>query len=94
MERVEELQDLGDLSPIILKEEDTGPGGVEPLVTDDGKGFGEASEAFREVLDEYYGDRLDELAGDGERVLVDRLVVPSDDVPHVEYQIVEERDND
>lgn len=94
MEGVIELQDLGELKSTIRTVEGVGPTGVEPLMPDEGTSFGEASEAFRGVLEEYYGDNLDRLAGEDERVLIERVVVKADDVPYIEYTIVDELDDE
>lgn len=85
-----EFQDLGDLSHTVRKQEDIGASGASVLMPDDDTSFGDASQAFRDVLDEHYSEHIDKLADDGETVIVERLVLPSDDVPRIEYQLVEE----
>lgn len=94
MDEIEEFQDLGDLKSTLRRSESVGPSGVESLVPDEGKTFAEAQAAFREVVEEYYGDNLDRLAGEDEEALIERIVVKSDDVPHIEYTVVEEIKDD
>lgn len=89
---VEEFQDLGNLSQTIRTVDEVGPSGVEPLVPDDATSHGEALQNLRAVIDEYYGDHLDRLADEDEEVIIERLVVLSDDLPYIEYSIVEGRD--
>jgi len=90
MQGIEEFQDLGDLGPYIRSIDMVGASGVEPLVPNDDASFADASEAFREVLDEHYDERMDELTEDGEKLIVERLVLQADDVPYIEYSIVDE----
>ncbi len=94
MDGVIELQDLGELKTTLRTAEGTGPTGVETLRVNDGKSFSEASEAFRAVLDEYYGENFDRITGPDESVVIERLVVQSDDLPYIEYRIVEELDDE
>lgn len=88
-----QFQDLGELKSIVREPEDIGASGVEPLLPDDAARHGEALSDIRAVVDEYYGDHLDHISGEGERVVIERLVVPSNDLPHIEYQLVEEYDD-
>lgn len=90
MQGIEEFQDLGDLGPYIRSIDMVGPSGVEPLVPNEDTSFADASEAFRDVLDEHYDERMDELTEDGEKLIVERLVLQADDVPYIEYSIVDE----
>ena len=84
------FQDLGELTQIVRTPEGTGPSGVETLLPDEPANHGEALEEIRAVIDEYYSESLDRLADENERVVVERLVVPSNDLPHIEYKIVDE----
>lgn len=90
MQGVEEFQDVGDLKPVIRSIDMVGPSGVEPLVPDNDSTFGESTEVFRDVLDEHYGERLDELTEEDEELVIERLVIQADDVPYIEYTIVDE----
>lgn len=89
---IEEFQDLGELKQTIRTIDEVGPSGVEPLVPDDSASHGEALQNLRAVIDEYYGDHLDRLANEDEEVIIERLVVLSDDLPYIEYSIVEARE--
>jgi len=89
---VEQFQDLGDLGQTLRLSEEVGGAGVEPLLPDDSGSHTSAIQKFRQIVDEHYGDNLERFAGDGEKVLIERLVVPSDDVPHIEYRVVDSRD--
>lgn len=89
---VNQFQDLGDLSQKIRLITETGPSGVETLMPNDGVGHGEAMSDFRQVLESHYGNQLSELAGDDEQVIVQRIVLKSDEMPHIEYQLVDERE--
>lgn len=91
---VEELQDLGELTQTIRKEDDVGPSGVNVLVPDEAEEHADAISEIRSIIDEHYGDTLDRLSGEGERVVIERLVVQSDDLPHIEYRLVTDRDDE
>lgn len=86
-----EEQDLGDLSQTIRQADGVSTGrDIELLYPDDDKEHIDAMQAFRDVLDEYYGDRLDELVDDDEELIITRVNIVSDDVPMIEYAVVEE----
>jgi len=87
---VQQFQDLGELTQIIRMPDETGPSGVETLLPDEPANHSEALQELRAVIDEYYSESFDRLADDDERVIVERLVVPSNDLPHIEYKIVDE----
>jgi hypothetical protein len=88
-ELLHEYQDLGESKKLIRRPEETGRSGVEVLVPDGGSQT-EALEQIRDVIDEHYGNNLDRLCDDDERVVINRLVLQSDDLPHIEYRIVDE----
>lgn len=88
---VESFQDLGDLTQTVRTTDEVGPSGIEPLVLDTDATHGDAMQELRAVIEKNYGDHLDRLADDGEKVIINRLVVQSDDHPHIEYQLVEEQ---
>jgi|APHM01.1.fsa_nt_gi hypothetical protein len=90
MKEVQEFQDLGELSKVVRIEDDVGPSGVDTLVLDDGKRFADAANDFREVLDEYYGDHIEKRTREDEKIVVERVVLQSDELPYIEYQIVSE----
>lgn len=87
--QLNEFQDLGDLQLKLRSIEDTGPSGVEPLYPDDDKSHVEALEKIRDIVDEHYGEMFDRLCDDDEEVVIERLVLKSDDVPYIEYQVVD-----
>lgn len=86
-----EAQDLGELSVVTRPKENVSTRhNIEILYPDEGREHIEAMKAFRDVIDEYYGDRLDELVDDNERIIIERVYILSDDVPFIEYAVVEE----
>jgi hypothetical protein len=89
---VEQFQDLGDVGKTLRTVDEVGGEGVSPLLPDGAGDHTAAIEEIREIVDEHYGDSLDELSGDDEKLVIERLVLPSDCVPHIEYRIVDSRD--
>jgi hypothetical protein len=89
-QKLAELQDLGSDSKILRREEDVSARGVESLVPDEGESHLEAMKEIREVIDEHYGDQIEDIAPAGHEAVVERIVLRSETVPHVEYTLVEE----
>lgn len=87
-----QFQDLGELQPTIRTVDGVGANGVARLIPDDDKSHVEALEDIREVIDEHYGERIEDLAEDGQEVVIERVVLRSDDLPHIEYRLVDERE--
>lgn len=86
-----EEQDLGELSQTVRQAEQVSTKrDVELLHPDADKTHGEAMEAFRDVIEEYYSERLDELTDDGEQLIITRANIVSNDVPMIEYAVVDE----
>lgn len=85
-----ESQDLGDVTVTIRPQDKAGPTGVESLIPDDNGSHIDALEEIRSIIDENYGNHIDSISDDGENVLIERLTLPSDDLPHIEYRIIEE----
>lgn len=94
MQDLEEFQDFGEIKPIIRSTDMVGASGVQSITPDEDKSFADASEAFREVLDEYYSEWLDNIEQEDERLVIERLILQSDDIPYIEYTIVDELEND
>lgn len=87
-----EEQDLGDLTTTVRsKDEVSTRRNIDVLYPDSDKEHIDAMEGFRDVIEENYSEKLDELADDGERVIITRLIVVSDDIPMIEYAVVDER---
>jgi len=87
---VQQFQDLGELKQVVRMPDETGASSVEILLPDEPANHGEALAEIREVVDKYYGGSFDRLTEEDERVIIERLVVPSDDLPRIEYQIVDD----
>jgi hypothetical protein len=87
---VKQLQDLGDATVKVRPADDVGARGVTRLIPDDDGNHLNALEEIREVLDEHYGERIEEIANDGTEVVVERVVLPADDLPYIEYRLVDE----
>jgi hypothetical protein len=88
--QVTELQNLGELTQTIRTEDEVGQSGIESLIPEpDGK-HTDAMQEIRSVIDEHYGESVERLAGDGEQVVIERLIVPADDLPHIEYTLVDD----
>jgi hypothetical protein len=85
-----EFQDLGELTKTLRTVEGIGPSGVEVLRSNDDSTHSDAMEDFRAVVDGHYSDAIDELAGDAERVIIERIVIQSDERPYIEYSLVDE----
>jgi hypothetical protein len=90
--RILTFQDLGELKQIVRFPDETGSAGVETLLPDEAASHGEALAEIREVVDKYYGGNFDRLADEDERVVVERFVAPSDDLPYIEYRVVDDRE--
>ena len=88
---VKTFQDLGEVAQSVRFTEECGPRGVASLIPDDGSHI-DAMGNIRDIIDEYYGDNIDRIADDDQRVIIERLVVPSDDLPYIEYQLVDDRE--
>lgn len=87
----QEMQDLGEATRTIRPAREVGGSGVATLVPNEDASHLEAMEEIRAIIDEYYGESIDRVVdNDGDRVVVERLVVNSDDLPHMEYSIVSE----
>lgn len=91
-EPIEQLQDLGELQPTIRRVSEVGANGVARLIPDDNKSHIEALEDIRGTIEEHYGERIDDLAADDQEVVIDRVVLRADDLPHIEYRLVAERE--
>jgi hypothetical protein len=91
-EDVLKFQDLGDLGQTLRTVDEVGPAGVEPLHPDEDESHNEALAKIRAIIDEYYGDSLDNLSSNGDKIIIERLVCPADDVPHIEFRRVESRE--
>jgi len=89
MQGVEEFQDLGDLCSTIRKREDVGVNGVLRLQPDGDGSHAEAMEDIRDVIDEHYGERIDLVVDEDEKIIIERAVILSDNLPYIEYQLVE-----
>lgn len=94
MDGIETLQDVGRRPPLIRTTMMIGQSGVATLVPDNDSKFLDANNQFRKVLDEHYGERLDELAEDDEQLVIERVVVQADRVPYIEYTVVEELEDE
>lgn len=92
-EYARQFRDLGELSPTIRLESGVGPRGVEPLAPNDDESHITALEQIRTIIDEHYGDSIERLCGDDQELIIERAVFLSDNVPYIEYQIVEEADD-
>lgn len=89
-EPIEQLQHLGDLQPKIRRVGDVGGNNVSRIIPDDDKSHIGAVENIRETIEEHYGDCIANLAGDEQEVVIERVVVRNDDLPHIEYRLVAE----
>mgnify|MGYP006876388947 CR=1 FL=1 len=89
---VMQLQDLGERSPTIRGDSEVGPNGVARLIPDDDKSHIAALEDIRETIEQHYGDRIDSLVNDEQAICIDRVVLRADDLPHIEYTLVAERE--
>lgn len=90
LEGASAFQDLGDATLTIRNLDDIGPSGIAQLVPDDDGDHLGALEEIREVLEENYGEQLDKLTDDDEKLIVERAVLRSDELPHIEYRVVDE----
>lgn len=90
MQGIEEFQDLGDLGPTIRDGESVGVNGVLRLQPDGDASHAEAMEDIREVIDEHYGERIDSVVDEDEKIIIERAVILSDNLPYIEYQKVDE----
>lgn len=88
---VAQLQDLGDATVTVRRHDEVGSNGVARLLPDDDGSHLDALADIREVIDEHYGERIQALADDDEEAIIERVVLRSDDLPHIEYRVVEER---
>lgn len=86
-----ELQDFGELNPTLRRPSDIGASGVQPLVPDQDESHIDTMEVIREQIDQTYGDVLDSFTDSGEELLIDRVTFRADDVPIVEYTVVDEQ---
>jgi len=85
-----EEQDLGELTPTLREAERVSVSrDVEILCPDESKSHIDAMEAFRDVIDEHYGEHLSRLAAEDERVIVTEIRFSSDELPVIEYSTVE-----
>jgi hypothetical protein len=88
------MQDLGDFHETVRTTDQIRRSGVDVLMPDETGDHGEAMHGIREVLEQHYGEHLDELAEEGKVVIINRAVFPSDDVPRIEYTVVDEMERD
>lgn len=88
--RVRDFQDLGELTRTIRREDEVGYSGVELLIPEPNGEHTEAIQEIRSVIDEHYGESVERLADDDERVIIEQLVIPADDLPYIEYTLVDE----
>lgn len=84
-----EYQDLGELKKVIRQPKETGASGVEMLVPDDGRQI-EALEQVSDAIHDHYGNSLDRLCDDDQRVIIERVTFRSDDLPYIEFTVVDE----
>jgi demethoxyubiquinone hydroxylase (CLK1/Coq7/Cat5 family) len=90
MNDIVELQDLGEIGPTIRPDNMVSSSGVATLTLDDESSFIDSMDALREVLDEHYGDHLEELSSEDEKLVIERVVLRSDEHPYIEFNVVEE----
>lgn len=91
-EAVRDFQDLGDATVTIRRWDEVGANGVARLIPDDDGSHLDALEDIRATIDEHYGERIQDLADDDQEVIIERVVLRSDDLPHIEYRVVEARE--
>lgn len=91
MKYTRSFQDLGTLEATIRTEDAIGPSGVNVLQPDEEKSHIEAVAQIREIIDEHYGESIARLSEDDERVIINRAVIRAETVPHIEYTVVDSR---
>ena len=84
------FQDLGDGTMTIREKNTIGPSGVETLVPDGDTSHIDALEDVRSIIDDYYGESIDNLCDDDEKVVIERVVFQSEALPHIEYTVVDD----
>jgi len=47
-------------------------------------------EEIREVIDKHYGERINSVVDEDEKIIIERAVILSDNLPYIEYQKVDE----
>lgn len=90
-EPVRNFQDLGESTVTIRKWDEVGANGVARLIPDDDGSHLDALADIRETIDKHYGERIEDLADDGQEVIIERVVLRSDDLPHIEYRVATEK---
>ena len=89
-ERIAEFQDLGSEEKTLRLVENVSSRGVQTLTPNSEGSHAEAMKEIREVIDKHYGPSIEKVAPEFHEPVVERLVLRSDTLPHMEYTLVEE----